>query len=476
MSGITVPTMDDFTALAARVSALEEGAPVPVPPDPPDPPEPITEGVQAKRIAKLIESFGVNTFSSMDGGNLWGSWPANYQPDSVIDALQFMLGDSGFAFRLREYHYSGREGMQRPWLSQIVNALPGTEVALCVAANGGVDDVPTMLSLADDPACGVKWVEGINEANTDFGSGTIPVETTKAIQDAVWSGARDRQIVFGPSIVAGTPHPEGWIVPTKGYFKTQADMDRINGTMDWGNGHYYPPHAPCVPNTGYSVGEYIGGLWTAYAHHPIGLTEFHPTLYAAGTLAIKRNIARLAGRLHRREEPIPAFKSTEPRDAFYTLTTLLYTAKCGATGVWWYALFDYGSTYECGLFPKEHASNPRQTAVALQSLCAICADHGDDRRTFEPGKLDVEVSGLTPATDWDCYQASNGRFLLPLWHAAEDAGQGAAVQVVLRFATVKRITVFEPLVGVAAVATSDDVREITVNLPPGVVVLEVITQ
>jgi hypothetical protein len=37
--------------------------------------------VQAKRICELIELFGVNTFSSMDEHNVWGSWPADYRPE-----------------------------------------------------------------------------------------------------------------------------------------------------------------------------------------------------------------------------------------------------------------------------------------------------------------------------------------------------------------------------------------------------------
>src|SRR5215469_5995511 len=133
-----VPTYEEFDALVKRVEFLEADR---------YPPQPDT-GRQAKRIADLISLFGVNTFSSLDSGNLWGSWPADYQPDTVIAALQFILGDSGHAFRIREYHYAGRETMQRPWLAQVTAAFPGTQVALCVAANGSVEDVPTMLQIA----------------------------------------------------------------------------------------------------------------------------------------------------------------------------------------------------------------------------------------------------------------------------------------------------------------------------------------
>ena len=46
---VDVPTMTDFAALAARVTALEADAVVPPEPTPP------VDGVQAKRIVDLIE-------------------------------------------------------------------------------------------------------------------------------------------------------------------------------------------------------------------------------------------------------------------------------------------------------------------------------------------------------------------------------------------------------------------------------------
>ena len=125
------------------------------------PPTPGT-GVQAKRIADLIEAFGVNTFSSLDEHNIWGSWPADYQPASVIAALRYIVGDTGFALRVREYHYAGRYEMQSQWLPQIVAAFPGTRVAICPGANANVSDVSTMFALASDPATGIAWIEGLN--------------------------------------------------------------------------------------------------------------------------------------------------------------------------------------------------------------------------------------------------------------------------------------------------------------------------
>ena len=72
-----VPTMTDFTALMNRVSVLESVATLP--------------GVQASRIADLMQIFGFNTFSSMSAtSNVWGSYPADYSPASMAAAMAWL--------------------------------------------------------------------------------------------------------------------------------------------------------------------------------------------------------------------------------------------------------------------------------------------------------------------------------------------------------------------------------------------------
>lgn len=408
---------------------------------PPGPdPSPGT-GTQAKRIHSLVELFGVNTFSSLDSGNVWGSYPADYQPDSVIAGLNWITDESGFAFRIREYHYNGREQIQQPWLTQVVAALPGTEVSICVGANGSPADVSSMLTLANDPACAIRWLEGLNEPNTNFGSGEVSVDVTKAIQDELW-GSADRAGVLGPSIVAGTPHPEGWITGYCGEY-----MGAINAAMARCNGHYYPPASPDVPNTGYSVSEYISGIRLAYDNHPGDLTEFHPTLYNS-----------------QGHKPDQSGWDGE-RDAYYTLTTLFRCGKLDPqVGLWWYALFDYGTVYLCGLYPMHGGEDPRPAAAALRNLCEVCADPGNSTRTFAPGKLEISVEGLPADADWDLYQASDGRFIVPLWRSAQELG-GDATDVTLRFgAAVQLVEEFDLIHSADAVGSMDQTQEYVVHL------------
>ena len=175
------------------------------------PPTPGT-GVQAKRIADLIEAFGVNTFSSLDEHNIWGSWPADYQPASVIAALRYIVGDTGFALRVREYHYAGRYEMQSQWLPQIVAAF--SRHACChlapAVANADVSDVSTMFAeLASDPATGIAWIEGLNEPNTDLQREASGRDDDGHSACLLGTGKTGNRHHGSGSIVAGMPHPEG---------------------------------------------------------------------------------------------------------------------------------------------------------------------------------------------------------------------------------------------------------------------------
>lgn len=357
----------------------------------------------AKRISLLCEFMGVNTFSSLDEHNAWGSWPADYSPATVTKALRWIVGDTGYQLPIREYHYAVRFDMQQEWFGKILAEFPDTIITLCPGANASPSDVATMLQLPH------TCIEGLNEPNTDFGSGVVPFAVTQAIQDDVWRGSNGR-CTMGPSIVAGTPHPEGWITS---YCNTQQNLDSLNNHMDFGNGHYYPPGSPDVPSSGYSVNEYIGGLWTAYAQKSIFITEYCSLLY---------------NNEGHRDPDIEG-----ERSAYYTITALFRFAQNGTMGAWWYALFDYGTTYKCGLFPVNER-NPRSDAYILRALCHICADPGRDRRTFETDHLDYDVdTGNDPAISHELYQATDGTFYITLWRSLSNPG-GTNTAVPIHFA------------------------------------------
>jgi hypothetical protein len=234
----------------------------------------------------------------------------------------------------------------------------------------------------------------LNEPNTNFGSGTVPVETTIAIQ----RGCSDNisNSVMGSSVVAGMPHPEGWIT---GYFGDQ--LTTHNSLLNYGNGHYYPPYCPDLYNDGCSILSYVVSLDEVY-DAPMAITEFHPTLFNS-----------------------EGYKPDQPGwsgsiDTYYTLLTLFRCARI-AVPLWWYALFDYGTVYRCGLYPV-NADDPREVAYALRALCSICADTGDDRLTFDPGTLEYQVKGADNSVSHDLYQSSNGTFFIVFWRSLAAPG------------------------------------------------------
>jgi len=385
-------------ALTDRVTALE-GAPPP------------TTGVQAARIADLVQILGFNTFSSMSStANVWGSYPADYSPASVNAALNWLLNGSTYRLQGREYHYAGRESIQLPWLTALNKRL---KFSMAIGANGDVSAVASMLTLANNPALGISFVEGINEPNNDFGSGTRTIAQTLAAQQAL-TGTR-----MGPSIIFGLPHPEGWIVPYMG-----ASQSALNAAMDIANGHFYPPsHCDADDGAGPAFADVVRGMGIAYPGKSVAITEFHPTLYN-----------------HASPTPIAPGGSI---DGYWLIAAWLRAYQLGVRSFHWYSLFDYGTTYLSGLFPQTGGVAPRSSAYAVRNVCTVCADNGATRDTFTPGRLDYTLSGM-PTGAWDSlFQGSDGKFYLMLTNPKTTQG-GTPTSVVATFgATPTSVTEFD---------------------------------
>lgn len=395
-------------------------APATVTPPPPTPTPP-PPGVQAARIADLLERFGVNTFSSTSStSNTWGSWPADYSTASVIAAIRNLVGASGLTINVREYHYSDRT-WQGAWC-QTVFAATGARFAMAVGANGSASDAASMISMAGGTGW-LKWVEGINEPNTEFGdpnatpstSTVVSPETTIAIQQAV--SATEAATVVGPSIVFGTPFPEGYIVP--GYASAE-QIAQVAAASKVANVHFYPPHQCDVDDgsgRGGTFDDVVQGMSGLYGGQPTLITEWHPTLYNEDG--------------HRLD---PAY------DAYYAACFFLSAFRLGALGWFWYALFDFGKDYLSGLFPKTGGVSPRPVANTIRAMFTLTGDVGATKRTFAPGTLAYTVAGLPPPLPNApntgghsmLFQNSAGTFFLFVWNA-QNAPGGAAVPVTVTF-------------------------------------------
>lgn len=387
-------------------------------------------GVTALRLADFLEFQGYGTFSGPDANtNAWGAWPADYSKESVEVAYAWLTGGNTVnAPQTRENCYNdGRATLQATWCPA-VSAASGTRFQLAVGGGGDASMVPALKTLAQGSNSGTKWlrrVEGCNEPNTDFGSGDLPVTTAIAVQQALNTAVVGLGVdVCGPSIVAGTPYPEGYVVTP---YATAAQMAQINAACTIGNAHLYPG-TQVDQDDGSTRGgimrDYIAGMKALYNNYPIVITEWHPTLFNA-----------------------EGHNNVSAYDAYYAMTFLLSAFRQGVLACFWYSLFDYGQIpgtttpeYICGVFPQTGGVNPRPVAYTLQAQYKLTGDSDPTRYTFTPDKLAYTISGLpTPLAGLPdtggqhmLMERADGTFYLWIWNSQKTPG-GAGVPIVVSF-------------------------------------------
>jgi hypothetical protein len=404
-------------------------------------------GVKAFRVADMMERFGVNTFSSTSStANVWGSYPADYTTASVIGAIKWLTGSSGMTVQVREYHYSGREAWQTAWCPAI-QAATGSRFTMAIGANGSVTDTKSMMAMAAASSTGsgwLKWVEGINEPNTDFGSGGISAIDTIAMQQSIATSAIGLAThvypvtVLGPSIVFGLPYPEGYIVPP---YASAAQMATVVANSSMSNAHVYPPtqiDQDDGSGRGGTLKDIVQGFKAVYGTQPIMITEWHPTLYNSNNMNLNAKY-----------------------DAYYAPCFFLSAFRENIQAWFWYALFDFGSVYLSGLFPVTGGVNPRPVAYTIQAMYTLTGDTGSTRHTFAPGMLNYTVTGLPAASNGApnsggqtmLFQNSAGTYFLYIWNA-QVTPEGAAVPVTIKFPSHAMASVKEYKISDAASSTA----------------------
>lgn len=385
------------------------------------PSTPPVTGVQAHRIADLLERYGVNTFSSTSAtANVWGAWPGDFSQQSVIAGINWLTNGSGMVVQIREYHYSGRRVWQEPWCIA-VHAATGSPFSVAIGAGGGAADATSIVGMAVASAASaspwLRQVEGINEPNNDFGSGSLPVQTVLDAQHILATGPASVQVA-GPSIVFGLPFPEGYITPA---YVNATQLTDINSSSNVANAHLYPPDETDQDDgsgRGGIMRDMVAGMKSAYGVRPITITEWHPTLYGAHGHNLD-----------------PAY------DAYYAVCFMLSAFREGIDSWFWYALIDYGTTYLSGLFPQTGGVAPRPVANTIRALFTLTGDTGATKRTFTPGYLDYTVSGGTvvpnlpnAGTQSMLFQNSAGTFFLFVWNA-QSLLEGPTAPVTVTFAS-----------------------------------------
>ncbi len=340
---------------------------------------------------------------------------------------------------------------------------------------GGVQDVSGIVTIVQDSVSSglnyVKWVEGINEPNSDFGWGKISASAARDAQVALWQqiNALNAGIpVCGPSIVFSLPAPENSL---NGFMGAYAADFRASSHMN--NLHVYPPKSPNADDLspyGGALGDIQHGYQVALPGKPALNTEFHPTLYS---------------KIH---------KNDHAYDACWGPIHLLSAyLDFNWTACFWFALFDYydadldgnfddnGANADdmiCGLF-RVNDTTDRPVARAFRALFQLTGDQGGaERLSFNPGRLNVSVSNLPPAPAnspraggrWALFQNSAGTYFLLLWNEQNNLSS-TSVPVTVSFPSHSMALVEEFNVtsgNLNAVQVLSNVNSFTVNLDTSV--------
>jgi len=430
-------------------------------------------GTQAGRIADCLQRFGVNTFSRLVINGYpwsWGGSQGSYDSATTARAINYITAGSGLTMNIREYHRDSAGSpahaitpLQKTWIHDVFQATH-SPFTLAIAANGGANDIPGIVDLVQDSISSglhyVKWVEGINEPNNNFGSGTIPIATTSSVQTSLHqqiAAITSDVVVAGPSIIFGLPTPDGWLTNYLGTYQSA-----IQSASDAANVHVYPPKSPNAYD-GNSRGGTLADINTAFANvlpGPVLNTEWHPTLYST---------------IHKTD---PAY------DAYWGPIYLLSSClDYNWSAAFWFALFDYNSvSMKCGLFATND-TNPYPVADAFRAMYQLTGDTGADKLTFAPGKLDVTVSGLpsAPANSphaggrWALFENSAHAYFLFLWNEQNDlSATTAPVTVTFNAHAMTKVEEFNITSGSqTALQTLTNASSVTVNLDTSVRLLRI---
>ena len=434
-------------------------------------------GTQALRIADCLQRFGVNTFSKFNNNGYpwaWGGSKGDYYSATVSRAINYITAGSGLTIYIREYHrdLSGGNAItpfQKTWMKEVY-AATGSRFTLAIGANGSAADIPGMVDIVQDSISTglnyVKWVEGLNEPNNDFGSGTIPIATTTSVQSSLYQqihAITSNVPVAGPSIVFGLAYPDGWLT---GYLGTGAYKQTVLNNSDFNNVHLYPPKSPNAhdgSNRGGTMADVDTAFTTILPGKPVLNTEWHPTLYST---------------IHNASVDTDNNPNNDGEWQLYgAYWGPIYLLSSYLDFHWdanfWFALFDNKPSMKCGLFATSDA-DPYPVANALRALYQLTGDQGATKLTFTPWKLDVSVTGLPAAPAnaprsggrWALFQNSAHTYFLFLWNDQNDLSTSTApVTVTFNSHNMTKVEEFNITSGsTTALQTLTNVHTKTVNL------------
>jgi hypothetical protein len=376
-------------------ATADASPPVHVPTDP--------TGVTAYRIADMMEIFGANIFpNAQDGAS--GETVAG-----VTAATQYLVGASGMTMLYRGYVDSVSEFSSfGPQLFQAT----GCRFTLCMGI-GDAPDPSSVISLAQASVTQGNWVafvEGGNEPNTNFGAGVqtgVPAATELPAQQQIYSAVHPLGIpVAAPSVV-------GSYAGIATYWGS--DLAGAVAASDLYNTHLYPNHGG--PNGSDQLHDWSAAVASNDWQGKGGITtEWQPVLYGQD--------------------------ATDDASAAYWSPIMLLSgyADFHLQAIVWWEMFDYpGFDPHVGLF-NGSASSPYPAAEAIKAMYTLTGDTGSAKHAFEPGKLDVTVTGLPEGTNaydggrFAVFQNSTpGTFFVFVWNEQSALATGTTSVVTVKF-------------------------------------------
>ena len=378
---VSVPTQADFDALTARVVKLEQA----VFPPPPTVPGDLT-GIQASRIADLLEIWGPNCFpNGQDGAG------ASASASAYIKGLSSICGGSGMGPYCRLYG-----GPDASFIQAVCNGVPGTRFVSAVSWDPA-GSLANILAMISNPALKglLVAVEGINEPNNggvQIAGQPLPVATCLSVQQQLYAAAHPAGIItLLPSVI-----DTGSNTYLTDYMGTS--LPAFIAACDRANGHDYP-------NSGNPANDMARrtSYLTSVTGKPSDISEFNSLLY--------------------NDQPKPDDQKT----AYYMVDGWLVAFQTyGAKGFNWYSMYDYKNPpMAVGLFNNYDPTNPSLAALCAQALFQLCKDtSGAARHTFQPGKLQLNVTPALPATAHllVCQSLSTGEFQILIGNSGDQPG------------------------------------------------------
>ena len=178
----------------------------------------------------------------------------------------------------------------------------------------------------------------------------------------------------------------------------------------------------------------------------------------------------------------------EPTQAKGVLNGYMDAAAAGVKRTYVYELLDEqadpqnkNGDMHYGLFRNDNS--PKQVAYTIRNLTSIL-NTGTTRRAngaARGGTLAYTLSGMPVSANSLLLQKKDGRFVLALWNETPiwDRAKGTPLtsppaDVELDFgANASRVDLYDPLVSATPLASHRDLRQLTVNVPDHVILLEV---